>query len=150
MPNGRGCGPNPEQYPNSVHPVARGDLGPQAPDRVWIDDAFVSNAGTWCNAPPKTGLCFPSLPTTTRPPSGSLWHCGLRRSSFFHADVRGYGLSLSIMAVGTVADALWTAGHDRSRFGLLLVGAAVFGIGWTLSAIAPGHWLFAVAPVSSA
>ena len=45
----------------------------------------------------------------------------------FHADARGYGLLSSIMAIGTVAGALLGAGRERPRFGLLLVGAGVFG-----------------------
>ena len=65
----------------------------------------------------------------------------------FHADARGYGLLSSIMAIGTVAGALLGAGRDRPRFGLLLVGAAVFGLGCTLAAIAPSYWLFAGALV---
>jgi MFS family permease len=63
----------------------------------------------------------------------------------FHADARGYGLLSSIMAIGTMAGALLGAGRERPRFGLLLVGAGVFGIGCTLAAIAPGYWLFAAA-----
>jgi MFS family permease len=65
----------------------------------------------------------------------------------FHADARGYGLLSSIMAIGTMAGALLGAGRDRPRFGLLLVGAAFFGLGCTLAAIAPGYWLFAAALV---
>jgi MFS family permease len=65
----------------------------------------------------------------------------------FHADARGYGLLSSIMAIGTMAGALLGAGRERPRFGLLLVGAGVFGIGCTLAAIAPGYWLFAAALV---
>jgi MFS family permease len=67
--------------------------------------------------------------------------------SVFHADARGYGLLSSIMAIGTVAGALLGAGRDRPRFGLLLVGAALFGLGCTLAAIAPGYWFFAGALV---
>jgi len=65
----------------------------------------------------------------------------------FHVDARGYGLLSSIMAIGTMAGALMGAGRERPRFGLLLVGAAVFGIGCTLAAIAPGYWFFATALV---
>jgi MFS family permease len=65
----------------------------------------------------------------------------------FHVDARGYGLLSSIMAIGTMAGALMGAGRERPRFGLLLVGAAVFGIGCTLAAIAPGYWFFAAALV---
>jgi len=67
--------------------------------------------------------------------------------SVFHADARGYGLLSSIMAIGTVAGALVAAGSDKARFGSLLVGAAVFGLGCTLAALAPGYWFFAGALV---
>jgi MFS family permease len=63
-----------------------------------------------------------------------------------HADARGYGLLSSIMAIGTIAGAL-LAGATRPRFGSLLAGAGVFGIGCTLGAIAPGYWWFAAAIV---
>jgi MFS family permease len=67
--------------------------------------------------------------------------------SVFHADALGYGLLSSIMAVGTVAGALLGARRERPRFGLLLVGAGVFGLGCTLAAVAPGYWFFAGALV---
>ena len=65
----------------------------------------------------------------------------------FHADARGYGLLSSIMAIGTVAGALLGAGREKPRFGLLLVGAGVFGLGCTLAAVAPSYWFFAGALV---
>jgi MFS family permease len=64
----------------------------------------------------------------------------------FHTDARGFGLLSSIMAIGTIAGAL-LAGASRPRFGSLLAGAGVFGIGCTLGAIAPGYWWFAGALV---
>jgi MFS family permease len=67
--------------------------------------------------------------------------------SVFHADARGFGLLSSIMAIGTVAGALLGAGRDKPRFGQLLVGAAVFGLGCSLAAIAPSYWFFAGALV---
>jgi len=67
--------------------------------------------------------------------------------SVFHADALGYGLLSSIMAVGTVAGALLNARRERPRFGLLLVGASVFGLGCTLAAVSPGYWFFAAALV---
>jgi MFS family permease len=67
--------------------------------------------------------------------------------SVFHADALGYGLLSSIMAVGTVAGALLNARRERPRFGLLLIGAGVFGLGCTLAALAPGYWFFAGALV---
>ncbi|MBN9248631.1 MAG: MFS transporter, partial [Hyphomicrobium sp.] len=65
----------------------------------------------------------------------------------FHADARGYGLLSSIMAIGTMAGALLGAGYNKPQFGLLLAGAAVFGLGCTLAAIAPGYDFFAAALV---
>ena len=61
----------------------------------------------------------------------------------FHADAQGFGLLSSCMAVGTVAGALWNAGRAQPRFALLLNGAAVFGVGCTAAAMAPGYWFFA-------
>lgn len=63
----------------------------------------------------------------------------------FHADARGFGLLSSLMAIGTIAGALLSAGRSKPRFSLLLVGAAVFGLGCTLAAVAPGYWFFACA-----
>jgi MFS family permease len=65
----------------------------------------------------------------------------------FHADARGYGLLSSIMAIGTTSGALLAAGRDKPRFASLLTGAAIFGLGCTLAAIAPNYWLFATALV---
>ena len=62
----------------------------------------------------------------------------------FHADARAYGLLSSIMAIGTIGGALLSAGRDKPRFGLLVAGAGVFGLGCTFAALAPGYWSFAV------
>jgi MFS family permease len=67
--------------------------------------------------------------------------------SVFHADALGYGLLSSIMAIGTVAGALLGARREKPRFGLLFVGAGVFGLGCTLAAVAPSYWFFAGALV---
>ena len=67
--------------------------------------------------------------------------------SVFHADARGYGLLSSSMAIGTVMGAFLGARRDKPRFALLLIGAAVFGLGCTLAALAPGYWFFAAALV---
>jgi MFS family permease len=65
----------------------------------------------------------------------------------FHADARGFGLLSSIMAVGTISGALIAAGREQPRFGTLLIGSLVFGVGCTLAALAPGYWWFAGALV---
>jgi len=65
----------------------------------------------------------------------------------FHSDARGFGLLSSIMAVGTLSGALLAADRQRSNLTYLLVGAAVFGLGCTLAALAPGYWWFAAALV---
>jgi len=67
--------------------------------------------------------------------------------SVFHTDARGFGLLSSIMAIGTTSGALIAAGRDKPKFGSLLVGSAVFGIGCTFAALAPGYWWFAAALV---
>ena len=67
--------------------------------------------------------------------------------SVFHTDASGYGLLSSIMAIGTVTGALLGARREKPSFRLLLIGAAFFGVGCTLAAVAPGYWSFAGALV---
>jgi len=66
----------------------------------------------------------------------------------FHTDAGGYGLLSSILALGTISGALLGAGRGTPRFETLLVGAAMFGLGCTLAAIAPNEWVFAGALVA--
>ena len=63
----------------------------------------------------------------------------------FHSDARAFGLLSSIMAVGSLSGALFTAGRRKPGMASLSVGAAVFGLGCTLAACAPGYWWFAAA-----
>ncbi len=65
----------------------------------------------------------------------------------FHTDARGFGLLSSIMALGTISGALIAAGRRQPRFGSLLVGSGVFGMGCTFAALSPGYWWFAGALV---
>lgn len=65
----------------------------------------------------------------------------------FHSDARDFGLLSSIMAVGTLSGALFAARREKTRFASLMVGAAVFGVGCALAALAPGYWWFAAALV---
>ena len=68
-------------------------------------------------------------------------------ASVFHSDARGYGVLSSMMAVGTMSGALFAAGRERPEFKSLLIGAAMFGLGCALAAVAPSYWLFAAALV---
>jgi MFS family permease len=63
----------------------------------------------------------------------------------FHSDARAFGLLSSLMAVGTLSGALFGASRQKSNFTFLLAGAAVFGLGCTLAALAPGYWAFGAA-----
>ncbi|WOJ89039.1 hypothetical protein RZS28_14685 [Methylocapsa polymorpha] len=49
--------------------------------------------------------------------------------------------------IGRVAGALLGARREKPQFPLLLIGAAIFGLGCMPAAIAPGHWFFAGALV---
>ena len=65
----------------------------------------------------------------------------------FHGGASQYGILMSIMAIGTLAGALLAARRERPHFTLLVVGAAIFGIGCALAALAPAIWLFGMALV---
>jgi MFS family permease len=65
----------------------------------------------------------------------------------FHSDARAFGLLSSIMAVGTLAGALFAAGRQKPGLPTLLWSAGVFGVGCTLGALAPTYWWFAFALV---
>lgn len=65
----------------------------------------------------------------------------------FQGGANQYGLLTSVMAVGTLSGALLAASREKLRFGLLLVGAATFGIGFAFAAITPNVWLFGAALV---
>jgi len=70
---------------------------------------------------------------------------GTMAVSVFHTDARSYSLLSSMMAVGSVGGSLIAASRERTGFSALVVGAAVFGIGCTLAAIAPGYVWFGAA-----
>jgi MFS family permease len=61
----------------------------------------------------------------------------------FGADAQGFGVLSSVMAVGTVAGAYFTARTVRPSLKTLLWSAALLGIGFTLACFAPGYWSFA-------
>src|SRR5262249_18370297 len=64
-----------------------------------------------------------------------------------HADWVGFRILSSMMAIGTMSGALLAASRERPSFNSLLGGAAVFGLGCALAALAPNYWLFAAALV---
>ena len=64
-------------------------------------------------------------------------------TTVFHKGAGEFGILSSIMAIGSVAGALLAARREHPRISLLFVGAAVFGVGCTFAAVAPGYWLFA-------
>jgi MFS family permease len=65
----------------------------------------------------------------------------------FHGGAAQYGLLTSTMAIGTVTGALLAAGRDKPNMRTLLAGAAIFGAGCTLAAVAPNYALFGLALV---
>jgi len=65
--------------------------------------------------------------------------------NIFHTDARGFGLLSSLMAVGTLTGSLFAASRMKPSMSSLLAGAAVFGLGCGLAALAPGYWWFAAA-----
>ena len=65
----------------------------------------------------------------------------------FRAGASQYGLLSSIMAIGTVAGALLAARRAKPGIAVLFAGAAIFGAGCALAAIAPSYGLFSLALV---
>ncbi|HVC02705.1 MAG TPA: MFS transporter [Steroidobacteraceae bacterium] len=63
----------------------------------------------------------------------------------FRVGADRYGLLTSIMALGSVAGALYAARHARPRMSLLFGGAAVFGLGLAVAAFMPDYLAFGVA-----
>jgi len=63
----------------------------------------------------------------------------------FHAGAGQYGVSVTIMAIGTLVGALLSASRRSPTMQLLLVAAAAFGIGCMLAALAPDYLLFGAA-----
>jgi MFS family permease len=51
------------------------------------------------------------------------------------------------MGEDTKEEALFAAAQNKPRMALLTIGSAVFGLGFTLAAFAPGYWWFAAALV---
>lgn len=56
-----------------------------------------------------------------------------------------YGLLGSIMAIGSLAGALFAARRDNSRMRLVVGSALAFGVFSSLAALMPSYWTFAIA-----
>ena len=63
----------------------------------------------------------------------------------FHAGSGEFGLLTSMLAMGSVTGALFSARRERPRVALLLAGSAVFGVGLTVAALMPSYLLFGLA-----
>jgi MFS family permease len=62
--------------------------------------------------------------------------------SVFHAGSGKFGLLSSMLAVGSVAGALFAAHREKPRVSFLLAGAAIFGVGLAAAALMPTYGLF--------
>lgn len=61
----------------------------------------------------------------------------------FALDAGGYGLLMSIIALGSIAGAIFAAGSERVSMTHLLIGSLLLAVGFLCAALAPGYWLFA-------
>jgi len=66
----------------------------------------------------------------------------------FHREADGYGLLITMLAVGTLSGATLAArnsGRSGSRMRVMVLGAAAFGLLEAAGSLMPTYWLFAVA-----
>ncbi|BDI21680.1 MFS transporter [Herbiconiux sp. L3-i23] len=61
----------------------------------------------------------------------------------FGADSSAFGLLSSILAIGSVTGALFTASRERPRVRSVVLAAVGFGLATAAAAIMPGYWSFA-------
>lgn len=71
----------------------------------------------------------------------------LMATTVFYKGAGEFGLLGSIMAVGSLAGALYAARRERPRLRVLLLALAGFTVSTLLAALAPSYWLFAAALV---
>jgi len=65
----------------------------------------------------------------------------------FHVGADRYGLAMSIMAVGSIAGAMFSAVPLRPGIAHLVAASALLGLGFALAALAPAYWPFTAALV---
>lgn len=65
----------------------------------------------------------------------------------FGAEAAGYGMLMSIMAVGAVGGSLLNAARAAPTLKTIIIGAVLFALSCALCAMAPTYWLFGVALV---
>ena len=63
----------------------------------------------------------------------------------FHAGAQGFGVLSSVMGVGAIAGALFSARSGRPTIKTLLWSSGLLGVGFTLAGFAPTYWSFAAA-----
>lgn len=61
----------------------------------------------------------------------------------FGKGVTEFGLLSSFMAAGAIAGALLAARREKARFGVIVLGAALFGVISLISALSPAYWFYA-------
>jgi MFS family permease len=66
-------------------------------------------------------------------------------NTVFHAGAAQFGFLTSVMAVGSIIGALFSAWVAKPSIALLLIATVVFAVGCLLAAIVPNHWLFGLA-----
>ena len=65
----------------------------------------------------------------------------------FHAGAQGFGALSSMIGVGAIAGALFSARSSRPSMKTLLWSSGLLGVGFALAGIAPTYWSFAAALV---
>lgn len=65
----------------------------------------------------------------------------------FGAEAAGYGILMSIMAIGAVGGSLFNASRVAPTLKTIIAGTMLFALSCALCALAPTYWLFAIALV---
>lgn len=63
----------------------------------------------------------------------------------FGAEAAGYGILMSIMAIGAVSGSLLNASRATASLRTIIIGAALFSLSCAMCALSPTYWFFALA-----